>query len=238
VTKIVGFLSQTNTFFGNKIFCNFRCSVSRMDSFKKLVESTSCPYAATAKVHFGPPWHKDKSFEDNIQRIAIDLAEFCEFAFRKKYHGYVVNLNLGTSVQDFSVVKKTFCRFLFGLNSRDSQASNCMQKQFLSRDWQFEFAGVKLFANVFAPCYSINHTKYVESTEEMFVFFQPEFSFDFCGINPKNRHTKEYIRHIFAEHGKPYDGELIDQRIEALLYMFPKRLGDDPVYWWEEENNL
>ena len=36
-------------------------------------------------------------------------------------------------------------------------------------------------------------------------------------------------------HGMRYNGEMIDRRTEALLYMFPQRVTDNPVRWWIDE---
>jgi hypothetical protein len=44
------------------------------------------------------------------------------------------------------------------------------------------------------------------------------------------------IRNSFENAGKPYDVNLIDQRIEAFLYIMPLQIGDPPIRWWENVN--
>ena len=63
--------------------------------------------------------------------------------------------------------------------------------------------------------------------------FQPEFAFDLCGITQASKIEKVFIRSRFREAGRPYNGELVDNRLEALLYISPQQLTDPPIRWWE-----
>lgn len=66
------------------------------------------------------------------------------------------------------------------------------------------------------------------------VFFQPEQSFDYCGARPLSV-VKHEIRARFRSAAMPYNGEQIDRRLEALLYMFPMDPFGRTVRWWEPD---
>lgn len=204
-----------------------------MRAFKDLKDRTLCPFARSAKIWFGPPWDTSLRFRENCSIQATDLRRFCEAAYEGRYHGFVAGLRVGDAAQNAEDVKVAFRDFLNGLAAEDASCGRCMAQHPLSEDWQFEFGDVRMFLNVFAPCYERPHSKRVESTGAFFVLFQPEFSFDFCGIDPGSRDTKLEIRRRFASAGMPYNGAQIDSRIEALLYMFPSDPFGEPVRWWE-----
>jgi hypothetical protein len=105
-----------------------------------------------------------------------------------------------------------------------------------SRGWQYTVARTRLFMNLFGPCYPKAHTKHIPFDDRIIIFAQPEDSFDFCGVNPSKTALRNSIRERFRKQGKPYSGELIDQRIESYLYVFPVGLEDPPVRWWEEQH--
>jgi len=106
-----------------------------------------------------------------------------------------------------------------------------MAKDFLDKGWQFEFGNVRMFLNVFSSCYPKRHSKYAPIKGAFFVFFQPEVSFK-KHKGASDVAMKDYIRGRFASAGRPYNGRQIDERIEALLYMFPEDPNGPPVMWW------
>ena len=202
-------------------------------SFETIRQTTLCPYAARANVSYGPAWLQELSARPNWDRIAASLAEWADRAYETRSHGYVIEIG-GVDADDFDEVRRTLRRTLTELNARDPAESNCLQEDLEDPGWQFDFAGLRLFANVFAPCYSPGHTKHSPVPHRVYVFFQPEFAFDFCGINPRNRAARELVRRRFLEAGSPYNGELIDRRQEAYLYMFPLDPMGQPVKWWTD----
>ena len=204
-----------------------------VDGFLEIVRNTLCPYASSAQVIFGPAWEAELPFEDNIKNNAGSLSQFCHRAFANRLHGFAMEIIAGEKATQFEAVKHLFYSALKELNKHDPDLSNCMSADYTQIGWQFEFGGIRLFVNVFAPCYPERHTKYSYSKERMFIFFQPVFSFDFCGINRTNKKAKEYIRQLFCSANRSYNGDLIDDRIEAFLYMFPMATDDPPVRWWE-----
>jgi hypothetical protein len=198
--------------------------------FDSVIASTLCPFAARAKVGSAPEWDVDRC--DNWPRIAESLRVWLGSAEATRSHGFVVQIG-GCDASDFDSVRQAFRVALEELNRLDSSDSSCLREEVDAPHWQFEFEGVRLFANVFAPCYPPAHSKRIDDPGHFYIFFQPDFSFDLCGITRESREIKLAIRRRFDEAGRPYSGELIDRRIEAEIYMFPVDVTDAPVRWWE-----
>lgn len=200
-------------------------------TFETIRQTTLCPYAARASISYGPEWVEQLPADTNWDRNAASLADWASRAFETRSHGHV--MELGTEhADDFDQVRRTLRLTLTELSSRDPAESQCLAQNLDDPGWQFDFANLRLFVNLFAPCYPVGHTKHSPVTGRVFLFFQPEFSFDFCGINPQNTAAKEFVRQRFREAGSPYSGELIDRRQEAYLYMFPLNPEGEPVRWW------
>jgi FPC/CPF motif-containing protein YcgG len=147
-------------------------------------------------------------------------------------HGFVSEIVIGLGARSFEDVRRGFRSYLNGLADHDEDCRRTLNGDKLRSKWQFSFAGMQMFLNVFAPCYEQPHSKFIASDDSFWVLFQPEFSFGLCGVDSSRGELKQQIREKFSSCGMPYNGEMIDRRIEALLYMFPQRITDDPVRWW------
>jgi hypothetical protein len=202
------------------------------EGFAAIKNSTLCPYAKSARVRYGPRWTPVDPDDANWARNATALAGWADTARKECSHGFVLEI-AGRDAASFHCVEASLKEALHSLNAHDPAASDCMKGPFDAVEWQFEFADLRLFVNVFAPCYPTNHSKHSQDSERIFLFLQPEYAFDLCGVNPANRAAKELIRTRFRAAGMPYNGELIDQRIEAQIYMFALHASDQPVRWWE-----
>ena len=206
-----------------------------MDAFHGLVSKTLCPYAKTAKVWYGPDWDARATYFGNIQSQASSLGQFTAVAEAQRYAGFVSEIVIGPQAMELPAVKMAFRDYLRALARTDECCARCMDRDVSDRSWQFEYNNLRMFLNVFAPCYRAPHSKLVDTKDRFFVFFQPEISFGYCGINPQNRTAKESIRAAFANAGMAYNGAAIDARIEAELYMFPDKAAALPVRWWLDE---
>lgn len=205
-----------------------------MNTFERSKQSiTYCPFAASAKVEHESSWDHDLDFLANVNSHAITLRRFTEYAQEHKYHGFVSRVYAGSDAKRFEGTRRTFKEYLYGLARFDHDCAQCLAQDKINTDWQFSFNNLRMFLNVFSPCYSLQHSKYIDSKDSIYIFFQPEYSFKLCGAKPLNRTITQSIRDRFGEEGQAYDGELIDRRIEAYIYMFPEQLGDPPVIWWE-----
>lgn len=205
---------------------------SHADAFSRLQERTLCPFAEGARIWRSPAWDNSLSVLTNYSIIARELGRFVLFDRAATLHGFCAEVRLGAAACDFESVRVGFRDLLFGLASEDESCRRCLAADVLAPDWQFEFSGMRMFLNVFAPCYPFPHSKWIPDRDLFLVFFQPEHSFDLCGINSSEQETKAAIRRRFADAGMPYNGELIDARSEALLYMFPCDPFGPPVRWW------
>ena len=206
---------------------------SAFAEFESMRASTYCPFAKGANIRFSPPWKNSLGFDGNVAAHAAALADFVVEGQRSHLHGFVSQITLGEDACDFDHVRKAFRAFLHGLARHDDDCCNALKDDKMSTDWQFSFRGMRMFLNVFAPCYPQPHSKFIDSPGSLWVFLQPEYSFDLCGIDPSKTAAKDAIRASFRNAGMNYDGGQIDKRIEALLYMFPMRPTDEPVRWWD-----
>jgi FPC/CPF motif-containing protein YcgG len=201
-----------------------------MREFELLRAATLCPFAAKAKIWGGPRWDPQVSRSQCLERCARDLSEFTKLAIDEGYDGYVAEVGLPPEgPMDLEAVRRTFHWFLRMLALHDESCRDCMTKDFLDKRWQFEFGSVRMFLNVFSSYYPKLHSKYAPIEGAFFVFFQPEQSFKKFDLDDA---MTRHIRDRFAAAGMPYNGRQIDERIEALLYMFPEDPDGPPVMWW------
>jgi hypothetical protein len=203
-----------------------------MNPFDSVISGTHCPYAKRARVFDASEWNPLLSYEMNI----LDQAEAirCVSNAHMEYEGVLTFVPTNSRTPLLPEVVTEFRRYLWALSALDSTCLQVMRADKLSTEWQFTFASTRYFLNVFASCYSQQHSKYVESEYGFFVFLQPESSFKRCPGRPLDE-MKISIRSRFARAGMPYDGSLVDERIESHLYIFPLQYGDAPVEWWHEE---
>lgn len=204
-----------------------------MIAFERLRARTFCPFARKSKVRYTRVWNDAVDYAANIENQAKDLEQFVDEQDSYKAHGYVSQIRLGARSSVFESVKREFARYLVELSKHDTSCRACLQQDIVDKQWQFTFKNARLFLNVFAPCYDGNHSKYIEDRDSIYIFFQPEGSFDLCGIDSSNVATRISIRSAFAENGSGYSAELIDARVEAAIYMFPRSEADEPVAWWD-----
>ena len=177
-------------------------------------------------------WDRSLSSCDNTRLHAEALSAFVRVAEEGRIQGFVSEIVIGPDAQRLEGVRRRFKGYLADLARHDDDCRRTLDLDKLGPGWQFSFAGMRMFLNVFAPCYEQPHSKFIASNDSFWVFFQPEFSFDLCGVDSSRGELKQQIRERFSSHGMPYNGQMIDRRIEALLYMFPQRMTDDPVRWW------
>ncbi|WP_003612111.1 MULTISPECIES: YqcI/YcgG family protein [Methylosinus] len=203
-----------------------------MEAFSKLQGSTLCPFAAKAEIEYGPPWCEELGFDDNIIANARRLAAHIAEGRLRRTKGFVSQINLCDAV-DFESTVVLFRRFVFGLAIHDVSCKQSLTRDLGAVGWSLMFAEEPIFLNLFAPCYPRAHSKHIENDGNLYVFIQPEYTFDFCEINRTKVKLKEQIRERFAEAGMPYDSSTIDTRRKALSFVFPVHHGDPPIRWWE-----
>ena len=82
-------------------------------------------------------------------RNAKALTDWAHTARRERSHGFVIEIAERDAIS-FQHVKTSLKNALYRLNEHDPAASDCMNGPFDTVEWQFEFAGLRLFVNVFA----------------------------------------------------------------------------------------
>ena len=202
-------------------------------AFLELQKTTKCPFAKRAKVIAAPDWDASISFEENVALHASAIRAFAPRIDPERLDGFVAKVGTESGVPPFGEVRRQFGRYLFALADTDESCWRAMGSDFLTPEWQFTHSGVRFFLNVFAAFYRQPHSKFAGVHDGFFVFFQPERSFDFCGGPPLDVFKYE-IRRRFAAVNMPYNGDQIDQRLEALLYMFPVEPYGEAVRWWDD----
>ena len=127
--------------------------MSVRERFAPIIARTFCPFATRAHVAYGPEWKVEESFAANIDANASALTVFRERAEREALHGFVSEVYLPPGPRSFEAVRRLFATFLLELSFRDPAGSNCMREEIGRLGWQFEYCNLRLFGNVFAPCY-------------------------------------------------------------------------------------
>jgi YqcI/YcgG family len=182
---------------------------------------------------YGSLWVKEATLTENLTKNITELEHFCDIAFQTRLHGFVLEALVGEKACSMAGTLDAMHSVMASLAAADESAHLSLSADNIeTTSWQFTFRGIKLFTSIFSPCYPAWHTKHLPSRLSVVIFFQPDFSFDFCRIDRRNKGAKEAIRRKFAENGRPYDWQLIERRIEAHIYVSPLRLGDSPVIWW------
>jgi hypothetical protein len=201
-------------------------------AFYRVLRNTLCPFAPSARIYWGPTWDRDQTFESNIHRVADTIEDFCRRVTADMLDAFVMELALGPRLLDFSYACEMFAKTLDSLSALDPNRADCLAGDFYSPAWQFEFAGVRLFLSVFAPCYPADHTRHIHENDRMYLLFQPDESFDRILDGRDRSAVRRNIRQRFLDNGRPYRWDVIDGRIEALIYMLPA--GSEPaVRWWK-----
>lgn len=200
--------------------------------FKKVIDNTLCPYSDKPFI-MGPKWIVEDSYELNIKNQLNDIIDFSNSFTQNEIYGYVLEVAIKTKINTLEQTSELFLNILKILNKLDPAKSNCLDLEKENKKWQFEFNNMRTFFSVFSPCYSPENPRYSYDENIMYIFFQPEESFNMAGVSRLNRQGKINARKKFSDAGRPYDGSLIDKRIEAWLYITPCNIGDKPIKWWK-----
>ena len=206
-----------------------------MDAFEALRISTLCPFAGTSRVEYGPAWRRDVDFAQNVASIADALRHHLPRCRREQLRGFVAQVGVDDP-GSFEGAVAAFRHLVFDLSDHDRSCRSVLTGDIGAREWNFKFAEEPIFLNLFASCYPQPHSKRINDPQHVYVFFQPEFTFDFCNVNRSRTVLKEQIRQGFTDAGMPYSGETIDGRRKALAYVFPLAVDDPPIEWWRPPN--
>jgi NTP pyrophosphatase (non-canonical NTP hydrolase) len=183
--------------------------------FAVVRRRTPCPYAKEARLWGAPVWDEKRSLFRNVDSIFPFFLSFTKAARLESLDGFVV-----------------------ALGNVDPEPSPMHLTTIGDKGWQFAFNGLRLFISVFSPLYPRNHPRW--SPKVTFITFQPEQSFDFHQIGstfPESAANKKLIRDSFTHSGFWYPADVIDERIEAAIYLLPRFSDDRDVLWWQEPDH-
>lgn len=205
--------------------------------FSKIKDLTHCPFAEQSKIEYFDDWNPEKDFNENILSLSKQLESFTNRCESGKLDGFVFEISGDLCPKTIEGLSKMLKDILLKLNILDPQKSDCMNQDISASSWQFIFNRQRIFVNVFAPFYNKSNSRYSMSVDSVFVFLQPESSFDLHIINPaKSTQTvqlKENIRNAFIKGGNPYDFDIAKNPSDALKYIMPVNIGDAPIEWWK-----
>ncbi len=207
--------------------------------FSKVAESTMCPFAKKSFLEFADEWEEKLSFEENMARVAVELKKFTEECEELGLDGFVMEAKGEEYSKDIPALSAFLRNTLKTLQKYDEQGQHPMDRDIAGKDWQFSFNSVNLFITTFAPFYPKESPRYSFTDDSVFVFFQPNSSFNTHIVNPANDprtiKLKQNIRKSFEDDGRPYDQNIVDSPVEAVKYIKPLRVGDAEVRWWEND---
>lgn len=204
-----------------------------LGDFQDVCQSTRCPFADSATLWGATDWNDSRSFRENISDIAPIFRSFCKAAAHEPLDGFVIRLGYGSSTRSLRTMARSFGRLLAILTQLDEVENSCLDGEILEAGWQFQFHGLRTFITVHSDLYPADHVRHARLGT--FVFFQPEETFDRHGIGgqfQKSAARKSSIRQRFSH--SEYPSELIDDRVEAKIYVLSSLQTDEPAYldWW------
>jgi NTP pyrophosphatase (non-canonical NTP hydrolase) len=150
--------------------------------FGNIVRSTDCIFATRAKIWGSFDYNQSMSIEENMSRNIGLLERFNKVAFYEGLDGFVIEV-LGDDGDTLINLSDTVRRVLKYFSDNDPSGIHCMDQDKLRPDWRFSFGGKTFFITTFAPCYPENHPRHSKNPSSVFIFLQPEFSFDHHGIH-------------------------------------------------------
>ena len=168
------------------------------------------------------------------------LPYFVEFVWQEGFgtediDGFVVQPDsISFPVETMEELANSFGKLLYALNENDPNKSNCMEQEIDTMDWDFNFGEQPLFITVFSPLYPANHVRRSENT---FIFFQLQNTFERHGIGDKARQTPRVmkilsvIKNEFEEQGYKYPAERSNIP-KAHKYLSSRWPGDITAEWW------
>ena len=203
-------------------------------AFRKIQRQAACVFAFRARIEAVPPFPGTDGHAAG-QAALRPVADFAARAEAEELDGLLIELVDPLCGESLPALATTVRDLLSGLIAADG---GCPQKALTgagSEHWWLTLCGTRWFALAFAPCYPPESPRFTFDSCSTFVLLQPVNSFD-RRATPKgaviSSEIRERIRHAYAADGCPYDPKLAQQDVEALKFVWPLLIGDEPVRWW------
>lgn len=207
------------------------------ERFATLVNSTHCPYAREAKVHFAPSWDSRKTVEENVTVLLPALERFALYESKKDGDMFVVGVSDIKYTRSIYTLAKLLNHALHAIYASDLTSKGELTDGITTMEWDFTFKKNRFFIPVFAPFYDKTHARYSFHSHTAFIVFQPDDCFSRHNItsdNPSRREITLHVKSLFEKGGVNYDLSLVADSPKALRYLKPYNVGGKPIKWWEE----
>lgn len=204
-----------------------------LGSFEQVRATSRCSFASSARLWGAPTWRAEESTARNVERIVPFFTVFAKAAEHEGLDGFLI-----ANPADFGgldALAGWFHGLLCAIARHDHSPADPYGPEIERPEWQFSFYRIRMFVTVFSSVYPATHVRHAPTGT--FVLFQPEESFTAHGVgggSDRSHRTKRQIRDRFGQ-AEWYPTEIIDARIEALIYVLPVRPDDPVVRWWRAD---
>ncbi len=204
--------------------------------FRIIQSQTACVFAARARIESVPPFQGPDG--NAAGQVAFKtLADFTARAEAEELDGLLIELVDPLCGESLIALAATVRDLLTALIASDGGCPQEALAEAGSEHWWLTLCGTRWFVLAFAPCYSAESPRFTFDSRSTFVLLQPVSSFD-RRATPKgaaiSSEIRQRIRHAYAADGCPYDHALAQQDIEAMKFVWPLLIGDEPVRWWHD----
>ncbi|APU21282.1 YqcI/YcgG family protein [Actinoalloteichus sp. GBA129-24] len=201
--------------------------------FARIQRRAACLFAPNARIESAAPFHGARAREAGVAAAAV-LGAFAARIEADQLDGLMIELTRGHHGDCLAALAATTREVLTGL-LEENDATGGELASAGSEHWWLRLHGTRWFVLTFAPCYAVTSPRHTFGSSSTFIVLQPVESFD-RHATPRggliSDAVRQRIRRAYATRGCEYDGDLAQQGVEALKFVWPRHLGEAPVRWW------
>jgi len=207
------------------------------ESTRRIVETTSCPFAKRAEVIHASVEDKGSQFDNIAYDIIGRVHSYIAREYDESSDGLFIEAPAEAFGQTVDDLASTFMQLVDTIAKTEDVNTAGTLEDIETPHWQLTVGGVRFFTIVFSPVYDESHPRHSPDPNKVQLFLQPESSFSrhikSDDGSPQNLAMKQGVRRAFALSGRPYDPELAASALEAEKYIKPEKIGQVPVRWWK-----
>lgn len=203
-------------------------------SFAVIQRNAACPFAGRARIEADVPY-TGQDAEEAGRAAARHLARFAARIEQDELDGLLIELTDARHGATIEAAAATTRAVIAGLLEAVGESADRALERAADEHWWLELFDTRWFVLLFAVCYPHDSPRSTFGSPSTYLLFQPVASFDRHAV-PKGGvisvEVRERIRRDYANTGRPYDGALAQQDVEALKFVWPLCTRDNPVRWW------
>lgn len=203
--------------------------------FAAIQERAGCVFASRARIEAALPSSETDGFAAGTAAFS-SVRDFADRAETDELDGLLIELLDSLHGESLASLATAVRRLLTGLITADGSSEESALQEAGSEHWWLTLCETRWFVLVFAPCYPAASPRFTFGSSSTYVLLQPVSSFD-RRATPRGTtiapEIRERIRAVYAAEGCPYDGDLAQQDVESLKFVWPLHIGDEPVRWWQ-----